>query len=113
MNMSTTAPLFKKDGDQYLCSLTGCLLLAAGAVYGDPRETTPRGRRNGQRLVDAILTAARKAGYTQGDILATLLARNQPSPRIAAMAKTACDLIPEDTKRQVIESLRLEVHGHD
>lgn len=100
--MNTLTPLFKKEGDRYLCSLAGCLLLAAGAVYGDPRETTPAGRSNGRKMMDAILAATRKAGYAQGDILATLLARNEPSSRIAEMATAACDLIPNAEKQRVM-----------
>lgn len=102
MTMNTSNQLFIQRGDQYLCSLAGCLLLAAGAVYGDPRESTPRGRANGRKMMDAILAAARKAGYTQGDILATLLARNEPSRRVAEMATAACDLIPGKEKERVM-----------
>ena len=103
MTMSTSNPLFTQQGHQFLCSMAGCLLLAASAVYGDPCETTPRGRANGRKMMDAILGAARKAGYTQGDILATLLARNEPSRRVAEMAVAACDLIPGKEKERVMQ----------
>ena len=103
--MKTSNQLFTQQGDQYLCSLAGCLLLAAGAVYGDPRETTPKGRANGRLMMGAILAAARKAGYTQGDILATLLARNERSRRVAEMAAAACDLIPREEWVMVMQGL--------
>ena len=110
--MNPVNQLFIRQGDQYVCNLAGCLLLAAGAVYGDPRETTPQGRSNGRKMVDAILAAARAAGYAQGDILATLLARNQPSPRVAAMASAACDLIPTEEKQRVMQAfLNGRSHG--
>ena len=82
-------------------------------VARSTQESVEQIRLRALRLGLAASPVRLASATSVGDILATLLARNEPSPRIAAMAKTACDLIPEDTKRQVIESLRLEVHGHD
>ena len=87
--MSTQA-MFRPNGDGYDASPAGVLLLAAGAIYGDPTETTPQGIRNAHKMVDGILDAARAGGFKQGDILRTLLARNQTTPRLAAMAQAAC-----------------------
>ena len=85
-----TQPMFKPNGDGYDISPAGVLLLAAGTIYGDPTETTPQGISNARKLMDGILDAARAGGFKQNDILRTLLARNQPSQRLAAMAQAAC-----------------------
>jgi hypothetical protein len=85
-----TQPMFKPNGDGYDISPAGVLLLAAETVYGDPRDTTPQGIGNARTLMDGILDAAHAGGFKQCDILRTLLARNQVTPRLAAMARTAC-----------------------
>ena len=83
-------PMFTDNGDGYDITPAGALLLAADTVYGDPTETTPQGISNARKLMDGILGAARAGGFKQNDILRTLLARNQPSQRLAAMAQAAC-----------------------
>lgn len=82
--------MFRPNGDGYDVSPAGVLLLLADTIYGDPTETTPQGIRNARKLMDGILDAARAGGFTQGDILRTLLARNQATPRLVAMALAAC-----------------------
>ena len=83
-------PMFRPNGDGYDVSPAGVLLLAAGTIYCDPSETTPQGISNARKLMDGILTAAHDGGFKQGDILRMLLARNQVTQRLAAMARAAC-----------------------
>ena len=72
-------PLFRPDParpGEFLVSMPGLLLLAAGSAYeADDNEVTPEGRAVGQRTVASILSAARAGGFTQGEVLETLLAR--------------------------------------
>jgi len=108
-----TKLLLRKSGNSHIYRLSCHPLLATVAVSSTAREATPTGRSKPRKMVDAILPAVRKPGYTQCATLAMQLARIEPSPQIAGLAKAACDLIPYDTKKQVIESLHLEIHDHD
>jgi hypothetical protein len=101
-----TQPMFRPNGDGYDISPAGILLLAAGAIYGDPTETTPQGISNARKLMDGILTAARAGGFKQNDILRTLLARNQPSQRLAAMAQAACAAAGAGAISDVLDRVR-------
>lgn len=96
MTTNTLRPIFQPNGDGYNMTLTGVLLMAAGALYGDPDETTPKGRKNAQTIVDGFLNAAFKGGFFQGDVLHTLLARNQTDRRTAELAQAACDAAGND-----------------
>ena len=89
----TTNPLFTPtaDGTAYDIKPAGVLLMLADTVYGDPSETPPAGRARAQAMLDAILSAASAGGFTQFDILATLLSRNEVSPRVKTMAIQACE----------------------
>ena len=50
-----------------------------------------------------MLSAARAGGYPQGDILRTLLARNQPTRRVMVMAQAACDAAGDGALRDVFK----------
>ncbi len=93
--------------------------MLADTVYGDPSETPPAGRARAQAMLDAILSAASAGGFTQFDILATLLSRNEVSPRVNTMAIQACEAagsaalgkifgaIPPENKSPKLEQLGL------
>ena len=83
--------MFTPNGDGYDVSPAGAFVLCAATVYGDPAESTPAGIRNARTMLDAVLSAARAGGYTQGDVLHTLLARNKVDRRTMEMAQAACD----------------------
>jgi hypothetical protein len=100
--MSTSQPMFTPNGDGYDISPAGALLLAADTVYGPPHEPTPEGVRNDSALIDDMLAAARTGGFMQNDTLLTLLARNRPTKRCAAMAPAACDAAGADALHVVL-----------
>ena len=56
--------------------------------------------------LDGILNAARAGGFTQGDILRTLLARNQTTRRVAAMAQAAVDAAGDAAISDLFDRLR-------
>ncbi|KAB8042570.1 hypothetical protein [Janthinobacterium aquaticum] len=87
----TKQAMFTPNADGYDISPAGVLLLCADTVYGDPAETTPEGIRNARAMMESLLSAARAGGYTQGDVLHTLLARKQLNRRVMDMAQAACD----------------------
>ena len=83
-NSMNDKPLFTPtaDGAAYDIQPAGVLLILAGTVYGDSSESPPAGRIRGKALMDAMLTAARAGGFTHGDILATLLSKNEVAHRV-------------------------------
>lgn len=97
--------MFKPNGDGYDISPAGVLLLAAETVYGDPRETTPKGIGNARTLMDGILDAAHAGGFKQCDILRTLLARNRATRQVAAMAQAAVDAAGADAISDLFDNL--------
>ena len=104
----TAKPLFTPtaDGTAYDIQPAGVLLILAGTVYGDPSETTPAGRIRGKALMDAILKAAWAGGFTQSDILATLLSKNKVSHRVKAMAVQACAAAGNEALGKIFDSMR-------
>lgn len=87
----TTQPMFRENGDGYDLSPAGTFVLSAGVAYGDPAEASPEGIRLAHSFVESVLSAARAGGFTQCDILHTLLARSETGCRMLTMAQAACD----------------------
>ena len=79
------------------------LILLASEIYENP------GLHKNVRIqghIDAMLTAARAGGFTQGNILATLLARNEVSHRVKAMAVQACAAAGNEALGRIFEAMR-------
>ena len=104
----TEKPLFTPtaDGAAYDIQPAGVLLILAGTVYGDASESSSKGRIRGKALMDAMLTAARAGGFTQSDILATLLAHGEVSLRVKAMAVQACAAAGNAALGRIFDSMR-------
>lgn len=114
--MPTKQPLFRKDASVpggYLISVTGALLLSAGAAYGPADECTPEGRARGLRVVKRILSAATKAGFTQSGIFETLLARNEVTQRVKDLACEAVDTIGHHEAARIIAEVMNEDDSND
>jgi hypothetical protein len=82
--MTTNTPLFKRrpDGDSYDVQPAGIIMILADTVYGpDSASTPPTGKARAMESLAAIFRAARAGGFTQGDVLMTLLSRNEVSQR--------------------------------
>ena len=103
-------PLFRPDParpGEFLVSMPGLLLLAAGSAYeADDSEVTPEGRAVGQRTVASILSAARAGGFTQGELLETLLARGEVSHRVKELAVAAVAAAGKDAMLAVVADMR-------
>ena len=98
--------LFRKDASVpggYLVSLPGVLLLAAGAAYDHDGDTTPEGRARGLRTVNAILSAATKAGFAKSVVLETLLARGEVSHRVKALAIECLDAVGQEQALAIVK----------
>ena len=101
----TDIPLFTPtaDGTAYDIQPAGVLILLASEIHENP------GLHNNGRLqghIDAMLTAARVGGYTQSDILATLLSKNEVSHRVKAMAVQACAAAGNEALGRIFEAMR-------
>jgi hypothetical protein len=101
----TMKPLFAPtaDGDAYDIQPAGVLILLASEVYENPAMHT-NGRIQGH--IDAMLTAARAGGFTQCDILATLLSRNEVSHRVKTMAVQACAAAGNEALGRIFAAMR-------
>jgi hypothetical protein len=100
--MTTTPPLFTPNGDGYDIQPAGVLILLADEVYGENPSSNPRLKNT----IDKFLTAARAGGFTQSDILETLLATGEVSHRVKAMAVAACDAAGRDAIEWIFASIR-------
>jgi hypothetical protein len=85
-----TTPLFTPKGDGYDIQPAGVLLILADMVYGPQDDPAWTGGPKTEAMIQAMLAAARAGGYTQTDILHTLLVRGERSKRIENMARAAC-----------------------
>jgi hypothetical protein len=108
--MNMTYPI--RNGEQANLGPAEILVLCANSLAtagGDvPDEhVTPEGLQFCRAAVDGILAAARAGGYTQSDILETLLASGKLTPRIGAMAREACDCAAPATLRRLFDSIGL------
>ena len=80
------------------------LILLASEIYENP-GLHKNGRIQGR--IDAMLTAARTGGFTHGDILATLLSKNEVSHRVKAMAVQACAAAGHEALGRIFDAMRL------
>lgn len=91
------------DGEQYLVTLAGCVLIAGDTIFGNPAETTPQGRANSMRLVERALHEAEKLGFTHTSTVWALMRRNDYSPRLKNLVQESVDLIPGEVQAQVMQ----------
>jgi hypothetical protein len=84
------------DGEPYVNG-AGILLLSADAVHGN-LQLPADARQRAQSTIDALLSAARAGGFTQCDVLETLLSKSREAERTVDLAIIAVDCIggPEE-----------------
>ena len=107
--MTTPRPLFTPTADRqaYDIQPAGVLLILADTVYGDGQhDSTHAGRSRAENMLFALLVAARAGGYTQTDILHTLLVRGECSMRIQDMARAACDAAGTERIKAIFDDIR-------
>ena len=108
-------PLFIPNPDspgKYLLSPVGVLLVAAESAYSGDAETALQDRAFAQRVVQEVLSAARAAGFTQGQVLETLLANLSTSGRVKELAAEAIESIGVPVFMGLVQRLGWEL-GHD
>ncbi len=88
--MNAPQPLYREDPqspETTLLSPAAVLLLAADAAVAPGHPAA--GKKNGQAILNALLSAAQTKGFTQRDIFLTLAAQRVPSQRLRDMAQAA------------------------
>lgn len=80
------------DGEPYING-AGILLLSATALHGRDIPVTSDARRRAQSTIDALLSAARAGGFTQSEVLETLLSTDRDAERTVDLAIIAVDCI--------------------
>lgn len=106
--MTTSEPLFTPtaDGQAYDIQPAGVLLLLAEMVYCSQDDPALKGGQKVEAMIQAFLTAACAGGYTQIDILHTLLVRGERSERLQQMARAACAAAGNDRIAVLFENMR-------
>ncbi|TCG03510.1 hypothetical protein BZM27_47970 [Paraburkholderia steynii] len=79
------------DGEPYING-AGILLLSADALHGNV-PVKPDARQRAQSTIDALLAAARTGGFTQSEVLETLLSKDREAERTVDLAIIAVDCI--------------------
>ena len=105
--MSNT-PLFKPtpDGTAYDIQPAGVLIILASYVYDPEFDMSDNGKAGLKHHIDSMLAAARVGGFTQSDILATLLSKNEVSHRVKAMAMQACEAAGNEAIGRIFNAMR-------
>ena len=112
--MKQRPPMFTPtpDADAYDITAPGVMLLLADTAHGSGRaNTSPSGRANAKDGYEALLDATRAGGYTQTDILHTLLVKAEVSHRVKEMAHAACDAAGSDRIDAVFAAMRERIKG--
>ena len=106
--MTTSQPLFTPtaDGEAYEIQPAGVLLILAEMVYGPQDDPQWTGGPKTEAIIQAMLAAARAGGYTQTDILHTLLVRGERSKRLEFMARAACEAAGNSRLAELFDSMR-------
>lgn len=104
----TTKPLFTstENGTGYDIQPAGVLILLASYVYDPESDLSDDGKAGLKRHIDSMLKAARAGGFSQCDILATLLSRNEVSHRVKAMAVQACAAAGNEAIGRIFDAMR-------
>ncbi|SAL17002.1 hypothetical protein AWB71_00686 [Caballeronia peredens] len=85
--------LFKViDGETFING-AGVLLMAANTLHSNDGQFAEVARQRAQSTIDALLSAARAGGFTQGDVLETLLSTDRNSERAVDLSIIAMDCI--------------------
>ena len=106
--MTTSQPLFTPtaDGQAYDVQPAGVLLILSDMVYGPQDDPTWTGGPKTEAVIQVMLAAARAGGYTQTDILHTLLVRGERSMRVQDMARAACEAAGAERMNAIFDDMR-------
>ena len=92
--------------DGYLLSPAGVLLMVGSYAHEGDDEISPSGRARALDALRRILSAARAGGFTQGQILETMMARGEVSARVKELAHAAIDAAGADAVVAIMQTLK-------
>ena len=107
-NLMNNTPLFNftADGTALDIQPAGVLVMLASYVYDPESDMSNNDKASLKHHVDSMLAAARAGGFTQSDILATLLSKNEVSHRVKAMAVQACEAAGGAAVARIFNAMR-------
>ena len=95
------------DGTAYDLNASAVMLMLADSAHGSSsRNTPPAGKKRAAKGLADLLAAARAGGYTQADILETLLTRGDTSQRVATMCSDAMAAAGNERIGKVFAAMR-------
>lgn len=98
------------DGDAFDLNATAVMLVLADSAFGsDRRNSTKAGQARAAKGLADLMAAARAGGYTQADILETLLRKGDTSQRVATMCSEAMTAAGNERIGTVFEAMRESV----
>ena len=107
---SIDQPLYTNNPDcadgSYLLSPAAVLMMVGSYAHEGDDEISPSGRARAQDALRRILSAARAGGFTQGQILETMMARGEVSARVKELAHAAIDAAGADAVVAIMQSLK-------
>ena len=84
----------------------GVLMLMTIYAHASDDEISPQGRAKAADAMRRILSAARAGGFTQGDLLETLIARGEVSARVEEMACAAVDAAGNEAMLKIVAHMQ-------
>lgn len=107
---SIDQPLYTNNPDcpdgGYLLSPAAVLLMLGRYAYESDDEAAPAARVRTLDALRRILSAARAGGFTQGDVLETMLARGKVTVKAKELAHAAIEAAGADTVIAVVQNLK-------
>ena len=107
---SIDQPLYTNNPDcpdgGFLLSPAAVLLMLGRYAYESDDEAAPAARVRTLDALRRILSAARAGGFTQGDVLETMLARGKASVRVKELAHAAIDAAGADAVVAIMQTLK-------
>ena len=94
------------DGTALDIQPAGVLIMLASYVYDLESDISDNGKAGLKHHIDSMLAAARAGGFTQSDILATLLSKNEVSHRVKVMTVQACEAAGSEAIKRIFKSMR-------
>lgn len=95
------------DGTAYDLNAPAVMLMLADSAHGSSSRNTPsKGKIRAAKGLADLLAAARAGGYTQAEILETLLAKGDTSQRVATMCGDAMAAAGNERIAKVFAAMR-------
>lgn len=83
---------FIKQGDEYLCSATGAVILILGAAFVTSHECNDGGKK-ARAIVQRLTADATKRGFPSADVLCSLVVRDGITRRVVHLVEELVDAV--------------------